>query len=106
MYCHKCGNRLTTESLFCNRCGSKVQGQNATEKPRAAHLAVPPPRPARRAPIAHDAQEAEQPEEYDEYDEYDQEASYAPARRGPARYERERDDRDYYEYSNNEEQVI
>jgi len=51
MFCNRCGNRLTPESLFCNRCGSKVQSQSPTTPPRAKHLASPPPRPARRAPV-------------------------------------------------------
>src|SRR5262245_54542981 len=108
MYCHKCGNRLTTESLYCNRCGSKVQGRNATAQPRAAHLAVPPPRPARRAPTSHVAPDLESP---DEYDDYAEDPSYAPERRAPDRYSSDRDapDRyaeDYYDVSNGEEQVI
>ena len=66
MYCHHCGNRLTSESLFCNRCGEKVQNQSATAPPRPARLAAPPPRPARRAPVVPSAPDEESYEEYEE----------------------------------------
>lgn len=66
MYCHRCGNLLTSESLYCNRCGSKVQSQSATAPRRAAHLAVPPPRPARRAPAVPSISDPELFEEYEE----------------------------------------
>jgi membrane protein YdbS with pleckstrin-like domain len=106
MYCHKCGNRLTTESLFCNRCGSKVQGRDASAQPHAAHLAVPPPRPARRAPVSHDPSDLGPPDEYNEYDEYDEDPSYAPAGRASNRYAADRNAEAYYENSGGEEQVI
>jgi len=64
MNCHNCGYRLAPESLFCNRCGSKVQ--RATKPRRAAHLKAPPPRPARRAPIIPSASD---PEPFDDYEE-------------------------------------
>ncbi|MGE0130031.1 MAG: PH domain-containing protein [Blastocatellales bacterium] len=66
MYCHSCGNRLTPESLYCNRCGSKVQSQSVTTPRRAAHLAIPPPRPARRAPTVPSVSDPESFEEYEE----------------------------------------
>jgi len=66
MYCHRCGNRLTSESLYCNRCGSKVQSQSAAEPRPAAHLAAAPPRPARRAPIIPSIPDQEPFEEYEE----------------------------------------
>src|SRR5262245_45062327 len=65
MYCHHCGNRLTPESLYCNRCGSKTQNQSAPAPRRAAHLAVPPPRPARRAPTVPSIPDQESFEEYE-----------------------------------------
>ncbi len=74
MYCHRCGNRLANESAFCNRCGAKAQ--NELKPRRAAHLAVPPPRPARRAPVRPSPPapppQAEYYEEYSEgYEVYD-----------------------------------
>jgi membrane protein YdbS with pleckstrin-like domain len=69
MYCHRCGNRLTPESLFCNNCGSKVVNQSETAPPRAAHLASPPPRPPRRAPVIPSIPDQESFEEYEEYEE-------------------------------------
>jgi len=66
MYCHRCGNRLAPESLYCNRCGSKVESQSATAPRRAAHLAAPPPRPARRAPTVPSFSDQEPVEEYEE----------------------------------------
>jgi membrane protein YdbS with pleckstrin-like domain len=87
MYCHRCGNRLPSESLYCNRCGSKVQDQSETTPRRAAHLAVPPPRPARRAPTVPSVYE---PEPFEEYED-DQPDLYAE---------------DYYEDYPDEEQVI
>jgi membrane protein YdbS with pleckstrin-like domain len=66
MYCHRCGNRLTPESLFCNRCGSKVETQSASAPSRPAHIATPPPRPARRAPVIPSAPDEESFEEYEE----------------------------------------
>jgi membrane protein YdbS with pleckstrin-like domain len=73
MNCHRCGNQLTRESQYCNRCGAKVQ--DIASRRRASHLAVPPPRPARRAPIipsdsdlapSEDYQEEIQEEYYDD----------------------------------------
>jgi len=66
MFCHRCGNRLTPESLFCNRCGEKVEKQSATAPPRPAHLATPPPRPARRAPVIPSVPDEESFEEYED----------------------------------------
>lgn len=63
MNCRNCGHRLAPESLFCNRCGSKVQRAVAPRRP--AHLKVPPPRPARRAPIIPSVSD---PEPYDDYE--------------------------------------
>lgn len=74
MYCHRCGNLLTSESLFCNRCGAKIQDQGGATEPdspgpprRAAHLAARPPRPARRAPVIPSTEDDDQ-EELEEYD--------------------------------------
>ncbi len=64
MHCHRCGNRLTTESQYCNRCGAKVT--DSTSRRPAAHLAVPPPRPARRAPVIPSASGPTPEEEYQE----------------------------------------
>jgi len=74
MYCHRCGNILTPESLFCNRCGSKVQNQSEPERPRPAHLATPPPRPPRRAPVIPSVPDEESSEEYDDesFEEYEE----------------------------------
>src|SRR5262249_54763852 len=85
MHCHRCGNLLTYESLFCNRCGSKVQNQSAPATRRPAHLATPPPRPARRSPVIPSI--PDQDEEYE--DDY------------PERYED-----DYREEIDDQEQVI
>jgi membrane protein YdbS with pleckstrin-like domain len=78
MYCHRCGNSLTPESLFCNRCGAKSQSQGGQGRYVAS-----PPRPARRAPVIPSPEE----ESYDYYeDEY--EGDYpdhgADYRQGPA----------------------
>jgi membrane protein YdbS with pleckstrin-like domain len=51
IFCHHCGNRLTPDSLFCNRCGSKTQNQSEAGPQRAGRSASSPPRPARRAPV-------------------------------------------------------
>ncbi|MGH9753745.1 MAG: PH domain-containing protein [Blastocatellia bacterium] len=66
MFCHRCGNRLTPESLFCNRCGSKAQNEQEIEPRRAARPATSPPRPARRAPVAPSIPDEESFEEYEE----------------------------------------
>ncbi len=73
MFCHRCGNRLTPESLFCNRCGSKVESQSGAAPQRGPRPAAPPPRPARRAPVipAHRDQES--------YEEYEEEGDYVEA---------------------------
>lgn len=44
MFCNVCGNKLSPESRFCNRCGAEVQATQ--ESPRRT------PRPARRPPIS------------------------------------------------------
>ncbi len=65
---------MSTESVYCNRCGAKVQ-QSVEEEPRTARPAVSPPRPARRQPLAppkpapQPAQAYEDEEEYEEYEE-------------------------------------
>lgn len=64
MHCHRCGNRLANESAFCNRCGAKVQSD--LKPRRAAHLVVPPPRPARRAQVMPAPPDLPAQEEYDE----------------------------------------
>lgn len=66
MFCHRCGNRLTSESLFCNRCGSKVQNEQEAEPSRAARPTIAPPRPARRAPVVPSIPDQESLEEYEE----------------------------------------
>src|SRR5215472_4075596 len=91
MYCHRCGNILTPESLFCNRCGSKVQNQSEPERPRPAHLATPPPRPPRRAPVIPSVPDEESSEESSE--EYDDESF-------------EEYEEDYREDSDDRERVI
>jgi membrane protein YdbS with pleckstrin-like domain len=83
MRCHRCGNRLPPESLYCNRCGSKAQNQSATRPQLPAHLAAPPPRPARRAPTlpsvyepgSFEDDEEDYPDPYaeDYYDDYQDE---------------------------------
>src|SRR5262245_13277468 len=87
MFCHRCGNSLTPESLFCNRCGSKVQNEREPEARRSARPTVPPPRPARRAPVIPSAPDQESSEEYEE--------DYP-----------ERRDKDYREDFADQEQVI
>ena len=61
MFCQHCGNSLTPESLFCNRCGSKAPNPN-----RAGRRAAAPPRPARRAPVVPSAPDEESFDEYEE----------------------------------------
>jgi membrane protein YdbS with pleckstrin-like domain len=87
MFCHRCGNRLTTESLFCNRCGSKAQNQSETEPHRGGRPIPSPPRPARRAPVAPSIPDQEAFEEY--------EGDYP-----------ERSDENYREDSADQDQVI
>src|SRR5262245_16968497 len=65
-YCHRCGNRLTTESLFCNKCGSKVPNESEDAPRAAARRPPPPPRPARRAPVLPSTSDPEPIEEYEE----------------------------------------
>jgi membrane protein YdbS with pleckstrin-like domain len=66
VFCHHCGNSLTPESLFCNRCGSKAPNQRETGPGRAGGLAASPPRPARRAPVIPFVPDQESSEEYEE----------------------------------------
>ena len=74
MYCHRCGNRLISESLFCNRCGAKVEDRDAPPQPRAARAPTHTPRPARRAPVIPAVADEDPPEEYEEdYPEQDYE---------------------------------
>src|SRR5215510_43762 len=61
IFCQHCGNSLTPESLFCNRCGSKASGQKGARLP-----APPPPRPARRAPVIPSTHDQESFDEYEE----------------------------------------
>lgn len=91
MYCHSCGNHLPPESLYCNHCGSKAQDSSATAPRRPAHLAVPPPRPARRAPTLPSDYEPEPYEEYEEDRHNPRPDLYAE---------------DYYEDHPDEEQVV
>src|SRR5262245_14569965 len=68
MFCQHCGNSLTPESLFCNRCGSKAPNQRGAGPQRAGRPA--PPRPARRAPVVTSAPDEESLDEYErEYEE-------------------------------------
>ena len=87
MFCQHCGNSLTPESLFCNRCGSKAPNQRQGGPPRSARPAAPP-RPARRALVIPSTPDQESFEEYEEED-------YP-----------ERSDDDYREDSADKEQVI
>jgi membrane protein YdbS with pleckstrin-like domain len=66
MFCLHCGNSLTTESLFCNRCGSKAPNQRVAG-PRGSARPAAPPRPARRAPVIPYGPDQESSEEYEEY---------------------------------------
>jgi len=65
MFCQHCGNSLTPESLFCNRCGSKAPNQRVAGLRRSARPAAPP-RPARRAPVIPYTPDQESSEEYEE----------------------------------------
>ena len=62
-FCQHCGNGLTAESLFCNRCGAK------TANPKGAGRQAPP-RPARRAPVIPSATDRESFEEYEYEEDY------------------------------------
>jgi membrane protein YdbS with pleckstrin-like domain len=66
MFCQHCGNSLTPESLFCNRCGSKAPNQRVAG-PRGSARPAAPPRPARRAPVIPYGPDQESSEEYEEY---------------------------------------
>src|SRR5262245_17039518 len=70
MFCQHCGNSLTPESLFCNRCGSKASNQMGAGTRRAGRPAAPP-RPARRAPVIPSTPDQESFEE-DEEGEYEE----------------------------------
>jgi membrane protein YdbS with pleckstrin-like domain len=67
MFCQQCGNNLTPESLFCNRCGAKTPNRSGVGHPRSGRQS--PPRPARRAPVTH-APDEESFEEYEYEEEY------------------------------------
>ncbi len=69
VFCQNCGNSLTPESLFCNRCGSKAQNQMGVGTRRAGRPA-PPPRPARRAPVIPSVPDQESFEEYEQEEDY------------------------------------
>jgi len=69
MFCPHCGNGLTPESLFCNRCGSKASSQMGAGTRRAGRPAAPP-RPARRAPIIPSTPDDESFEEYEYEEDY------------------------------------
>jgi membrane protein YdbS with pleckstrin-like domain len=88
MFCQHCGNGLTPESLFCNRCGSKAPNQMGAGTRRGGRPPAPP-RPARRAPIIPSAPDQESFEEYEYEEDY-------PERR----------DKGYREDFTDEDQVI
>jgi membrane protein YdbS with pleckstrin-like domain len=69
MFCQHCGNGLTPESLFCNRCGSKAPNQMGAGTRRGGRPPAPP-RPARRAPIIPSAPDQESFEEYEYEEDY------------------------------------
>jgi membrane protein YdbS with pleckstrin-like domain len=69
MFCPHCGNSLTAESLFCNRCGSKASNQMGAGTRRAGRPAAPP-RPARRAPVVSSTPDDESFEEYEYEEDY------------------------------------
>jgi membrane protein YdbS with pleckstrin-like domain len=69
MFCQHCGNSLTSESLFCNRCGSKAPNQMGAGTRRGGRPPAPP-RPARRAPIIPSAPDQESFEEYEYEEDY------------------------------------
>src|SRR5215510_5409800 len=74
MFCPHCGNSLTPESLFCNRCGSKASNKMGAGTQRAG-------RPARRAPVIPPTPDEESSEKYEE--EYEYQEDY-PERRDKA----------------------
>ena len=92
MFCQHCGNGLTSESLFCNRCGSKAPKQKGAGTQRAGRPPAPP-RPARRAPVIPPTPDEESFEEYEE--EYEYEEDYP-----------ERRDKGYREDFTDQDQVI
>jgi membrane protein YdbS with pleckstrin-like domain len=67
MFCQQCGNNLTSESLFCNRCGAKTPNRSGVGQPRSERPS--PPRPARRAPVTQ-APDEESFEEYEYEEDY------------------------------------
>jgi membrane protein YdbS with pleckstrin-like domain len=66
MFCQHCGNSLTPESLFCNRCGSKAPNPKGAGTWRAGRQAPAPPRPARRAPVIPSTPDQESFDEHEE----------------------------------------
>jgi len=80
IFCQQCGNNLTSESLFCNRCGAKTPNRSGVELRQSGRPA--PPRPARRAPVT-PAPERESFEEYEYEEDYpergDENRPQAPA---------------------------
>lgn len=66
MFCQQCGNSLTPESLFCNRCGSKAPNPKGAGTLRAGRQAPAPPRPARRSPVISPTPDQESFDEYEE----------------------------------------
>jgi membrane protein YdbS with pleckstrin-like domain len=89
MFCQHCGNGMTAESLFCNRCGAKAPNAKGAGTWRAGRQA--PPRPARRAPVIPSTPDRESYEEYEE--EYEEDYP-------------ERRDKGYREDFDNPDQVI
>src|SRR5215467_910672 len=69
IFCQHCGNSLTPESLFCNRCGSKASNQMGAGA-RPAGRPAAPPRPARRAPVTSSTPDQESFEEYEYEEDY------------------------------------
>jgi membrane protein YdbS with pleckstrin-like domain len=66
MFCQHCGNSLTPESLFCNRCGSKAPNLKGAGTWRSGRQELTPPRPARRAPVIPSTPDQESFDEYEE----------------------------------------
>src|SRR5262249_39979506 len=89
MFCQNCGNSLTAESLFCNRCGAKTPNAKGAGTLRAGRQA--PPGPAGRAPVIPSTPDQESYEEYEE--EYEEDYP-------------ERRDRGYREDFADQDQVI